>query len=74
MNDISKRLYVAIQILNGACAGDWKFDLPNGMKWDDVACIRAFELADKLIETETSVITNPKPVAKPKPVKKVKPK
>jgi hypothetical protein len=62
MSGISKRLQIATQILAGACAGDWKFDVPNGMKWDDVACIRAFELADKLIDTETSVITNPKTV------------
>jgi len=46
------RLQVAAQILAGMCAGDWKFDIPEGSTWDDVAIAiaRALELADKLYE------------------------
>jgi hypothetical protein len=63
MNDLTKREQIALQILNGACAGDWKFDVPTGMKWDDIAIIRAFELADKFLEVaEGAVVINPKPV------------
>jgi hypothetical protein len=36
-------------ILQGMCAGDWQFPIPEGQTWDDVAIPRAFELADKLI-------------------------
>ena len=63
MNDISKREYIALQILNGACAGDWKLDVPTGMKWETLASLRAFEIADAFIEVaEGRVIMNPKPV------------
>jgi hypothetical protein len=61
MNDISKREFIALQIFNGACAGDWKFDVPTGMKWDDIAVIRAFELADAFLKvSEGIVVINPK--------------
>ncbi len=43
------RLRVAAQILQGICAGDWKFDIKD-KTWDDVATERALELADKLLE------------------------
>ena len=43
------RLEVAAMILQGMCAGDWQFPIPEGQTWDDVAIPRAFELADKLI-------------------------
>ena len=43
------RLEVATQLLQGICAGDWKFDIKD-QTWDDVAVERALELADKLIE------------------------
>jgi hypothetical protein len=43
------RLEVAAMVLQGMCAGDWIFDVPEGSTWDDVAIPRAFELADKLI-------------------------
>ena len=42
------RLQVATAILQGMCAGDWKFDIQDST-WDDVAVIRALELADKLL-------------------------
>ena len=61
MNDLTKREQVALQILNGACAGDWKFDVPTGMKWDDIAVIRSFELADAFLKiSEGAVLINPK--------------
>jgi hypothetical protein len=43
------RLRIATQILQGICAGDWKFDVKE-KTWDDVAVDRALELADKLLE------------------------
>ena len=48
-----KRLEIAAQILTGMCAGDWKFEIPEGQTWDDVAIPRAFELADKMIRAVT---------------------
>ena len=48
------RLQVAAQILAGMCAGDWKFEIPEGQTWDDVAIARAIDLADKLYEYEGS--------------------
>ncbi len=43
------RLEVAAMVLQGMCAGDWQFPIPEGGSWDDIAIPRAFELADKLI-------------------------
>jgi hypothetical protein len=63
MNDMSKREYIALQIINGACAGDWKIDVPTGMKWENIIALRAFEIADAFIEVaEGRVVINPKPV------------
>ena len=62
---MNERLAIATQILNGICSADWKFDLPQGMKWDDVAVIRAYELADKLIAGQKAV-TVAKPARKKK--------
>jgi hypothetical protein len=45
----ARRLRVATQVLQGICAGDWKFDIKD-KTWDDVAVDRALELADKLID------------------------
>ena len=68
MNDITKREFIALQILNGACAGDWKFDVPTNMKWDTVAVLRAFEIADAFLDvTEGKVV-----MKKPTPVKTVR--
>jgi len=44
------RLEVAAMVLQGMCAGDWQFPIPEGGSWDDIAIPRAFELADKLIQ------------------------
>ena len=49
MND-SRRLLIATRVLQGICAGDWKFDIPEGSTWPDVATKRALELADKMLE------------------------
>jgi hypothetical protein len=43
------RLRVATQVLQGICAGDWKFDVKE-KTWDDLAAERALQLADKLLE------------------------
>jgi len=43
------RLDIAATILQGICAGDWKFDVKD-KTWDDIAVERALELADKLMD------------------------
>ena len=43
------RIEIATRLLQGMCAGDWKFDVKD-KTWDDVAIERALELADKLLE------------------------
>jgi hypothetical protein len=48
------RLQIATQILQGICAGDWKFDIKD-KTWDEVAVERALELADKLINQDAQV-------------------
>ena len=39
----------AKSIMQGMCAGDWKFDLSDGKKWDEKAAQRAYEIADAMI-------------------------
>ena len=48
------RLEIATAILQGMCAGDWKFDIKD-TTWDDVAVERALEIADKLIDKSEEV-------------------
>ena len=48
------RLQIATQILQGMCAGDWKFDIKD-KTWDEVAVERALELADKLINQDEAI-------------------
>jgi hypothetical protein len=43
------RLEIATHILQGICAGDWKFDVKDAT-WDNVAVERSLQLADKLLE------------------------
>jgi len=45
---MSQRTQVAATILNGICAGDWKFDIKDKY-WDELAVDRAIELADLLL-------------------------
>jgi len=75
MNDISKREFVALQILNGACAGDWKFDVPTGMKWDTVAALRSFEIADAFLDVAEGrvVIQKEEPKVETVAEEKIKP-
>ena len=47
-NIMSQRTQVAATILNGICAGDWKFDIKDKY-WDELAVDRAIELADLLL-------------------------
>ena len=45
----------AKSIMQGICAGDWKFDLSDGKSWDEKAAKRAYEIADAMIkESEIS--------------------
>lgn len=44
------RTEMAAMILQGICAGDWQFPIPEGGNWDDIAVSRAFEITDKLME------------------------
>ena len=44
-----KKIEIAAMVLQGICAGDWKFDIKD-QTWDDVAVERALEIADKLLE------------------------
>jgi hypothetical protein len=48
------RVQIATQILQGICAGDWKFDIKD-KTWDEVAVERALELADKLIKQDAEI-------------------
>ena len=45
---IELRDYLAASIMQGICAGDWKFDIKEET-WDTVAARRAYELADKML-------------------------
>jgi hypothetical protein len=40
----------AARIVAGICAGDWKFDIPEGKIWDEVAAKRAYEIADAMMK------------------------
>lgn len=46
---MESKLAIAAHILNGICAGDWKFDIKD-KTWDEVAIERALELADMLMD------------------------
>jgi len=48
------RLEIATTILGNICAGDWRFDIPEGITWDDIAVKRALELTDKLMDAEVN--------------------
>jgi hypothetical protein len=43
------RDYVAAQVLNGMCAGDWKLPIDD-QTWAKAACTRCFEIADEFME------------------------
>ena len=38
----------AAKIIQGICAGDWKFDTST-KSWDEVAVARAYQIADAMI-------------------------
>ena len=50
MDDITPRDYFAAQVMSGICGGDWKMDVPEGKKWDDVAADRAYQIADAMMK------------------------
>ena len=47
--EIDMRDWFAVQIMNGICAGDWKFDTST-KSWDEVAVARAYQIADAMIK------------------------
>jgi hypothetical protein len=47
---MNQRDEFAIRIMTGICAGDWRFDIPEGKTWDQVAAQRAYELADAMLD------------------------
>ncbi len=47
---MNQRDEFAIRIMTGICAGDWRFDIPEGKTWDDVAAKRAYELSDAMLK------------------------
>jgi hypothetical protein len=49
LDGVDMRDWFAVQILNGICAGDWRFDIPDNKTWDEVAVSRAYGLADEMI-------------------------
>jgi hypothetical protein len=73
MNELTKREQIALQIMNGACAGDWKFDVPTGMKWDAVAALRSFEIADAFLDVAEGRIVLQKDPIETVPEEKIKP-
>ena len=45
------RDYFAAKVLNGICAGDWKFDLKDGeFTWVEIASKKSYEIADAMME------------------------
>jgi hypothetical protein len=64
------RLEIATTILGNICAGDWRFDIPEGITWDDIAVKRALELTDKLMDAEVNgaIVIEPKEVAEVAPI------
>jgi aminopeptidase-like protein len=40
----------AARIMAGICAGDWRFDIPDGKTWTEIAVARAYEIADAMIK------------------------
>lgn len=40
----------ASRIMAGICAGDWKFEIPEGKTWDQMATKRAYEIADAMLQ------------------------
>jgi hypothetical protein len=45
------RDYFAAKVLNGICAGDWKFDLKDGeFTWVEIASKKSYKIADAMME------------------------
>jgi hypothetical protein len=47
--DVDMRDWFAVQVMNGMCGGDWKFDT-SVKSWDEVAAARAYQIADAMIK------------------------
>ena len=46
---------MAIQVMNGMCAGDWKFPADNPTAWDLAAATRAYQIADAMLIARQAV-------------------
>ena len=56
-NHLFMRDEFARLILCGICSGDWKFEIPEGKTWDQIAARRAYDLADAMMkEREISFV------------------
>jgi hypothetical protein len=49
MPGMTLRDYVAVQVLTGMCAGDWKLPIDD-QTWAKAATTRCFEIADEFME------------------------
>ena len=49
LDNIKLRDFFAAQIMQGICAGDWKFDTSE-KSWDAIATRRAYEIADAMLK------------------------
>ena len=49
LDNIKLRDFFAAQIMNGICAGDWKFDT-SAKSWDEIAVRRAYDIADAMLK------------------------
>jgi len=47
-SEVKLRDYFASKILEGICAGDWKFEIKD-QTWDQIATKRAYEIADLMM-------------------------
>lgn len=40
---------IATAVLRSMIIADWKFEIPEGKTWDEMAAARAYNLADKML-------------------------
>ena len=60
MSELNKREQIALQILNGIVSADWKFEIPQNKTWDEMASLRAFDLADVFLDVSEGKIVKEK--------------
>jgi len=47
--EVKLRDFIAGNVLQGICAGDWKFEIKD-KTWDEMATKRAYEIADIMMK------------------------